>query len=59
MIRIQVESVKRHKIEGSNGTRRKLPGAVNGGKENSDPQSIPSRKKRKTDKKEHVFKSMF
>ncbi|CAB5380545.1 unnamed protein product [Rhizophagus irregularis] len=53
MIRVQVESVKRRKIEGSNGTRRKLPGAVNEGKENLDPQSIPSRKKRKTGKKEH------
>jgi hypothetical protein len=52
-IRVQVESVKRRKIEGSNGTRRKLPGAVNGGKENLDPQSIPSRKKKKTGKKEH------
>ena len=53
MIRVQVESIKRRKIEGSNGTKRKLPGDVNGGKENSDPQRIPSRKKRKTGKKEH------
>ena len=44
MIRVQVESVKRRKILGC---------AVNGGKENSDPQSIPSRKKRKAGKKEH------
>ncbi|CAB5394938.1 unnamed protein product [Rhizophagus irregularis] len=53
MIHVQVESVKRRKLEGSNGKRRKLPAIVNGGKENSDPQTIPSRKKRKTSKKEH------
>ncbi|PKY53879.1 hypothetical protein RhiirA4_426357 [Rhizophagus irregularis] len=53
MIRVQVESVKRRKLEGSNGTKRKLPASGGGGKENSDPQAIPSRKKRKTGKKEH------
>ena len=31
----------------------KLPAIVNGGKENSEPQTIPSQKKRKTSKKEH------
>lgn len=50
MIRVQVESVKRRKNEGSHGTRRKQS---NSGKENLDPQAIPSRKKRKTSKKEH------
>ena len=52
-IRVQVESVKRRKAKGSSGTGRRLPGIVNSGKENSDPQAIPSRKKRKTSKKEH------
>ena len=47
MIRVQVESVKRRKTEGSSGTKRKLPAIVNQGKENPDPQTIPSRKKRK------------
>ena len=51
MIRVQVESVKRCKTEGS-GRKRKLPVSVKE-KENSDPQLIPSRKKRKTSKKEH------
>ena len=50
MIRVQVESVKRRK-EGSSGTRRKLPATTNKGKENSDPQTIPARKKKKTGKK--------
>lgn len=55
MIRVQVESVKRRKLEGSSGTKRKLPAKISGGggKENSDSQTIPSRKKRKTGKKEH------
>ena len=53
MIRVQVESVKRRKNEGSHGSRRKLSTIVNSGKENSDSQAIPSRKKRKTSKKEH------
>jgi hypothetical protein len=53
MICVQVESVKRRKLEGSNDNRRKLPVIVNVGKENSDPQTIPSQKKRKTSKKEH------
>ena len=53
MIRVQVESVKRRKIEGSSGTRRKLPVNVNEGKENLDPQVIPARKKKKTGKKAH------
>ena len=48
---VQVESVKWRK--GSSGTGRRLPGIINSGKENSDPQAIPSRKKRKTSKKEH------
>ncbi|PKY59630.1 hypothetical protein RhiirA4_482542 [Rhizophagus irregularis] len=51
MIRVQVESVKRRKTEGS-GRKRKLPVSVKE-KENLDPQIIPSRKKRKTSKKEH------
>jgi hypothetical protein len=53
MIRVQVESVKRRKIKGSSGTRRRLPVNVNKGKENFDPQVIPARKKRKTGKKTH------
>ncbi|RGB23587.1 hypothetical protein C1646_774281, partial [Rhizophagus diaphanus] len=40
MIRVQVESVKRHKTEDRD-------------KENLDPQNIPSRKTRKAGKKEH------
>lgn len=51
MIRVQVESVKQRKTEGS-GRKRKLPVSVKE-KENSDPQLIPSRKKRKTGKREH------
>lgn len=50
MIHVQVESVKRRKSEGS-GRKRKLPTIKD--KENSDPQIVPSRKKRKIDKKEH------
>jgi hypothetical protein len=50
MIRVQVESVKRRKTEGS-GRKRKLPTMKN--KENLDPQTIPSRKTRKVGKKEH------
>ena len=53
MIRVQVESAKRRKIEGSSGTRRRLPATVNTGKENFDPQVIPARKKKKTGKKSH------
>jgi hypothetical protein len=48
MIRVQVESVKRRM-----GRKRKLPAANIKEKENLDPQIIPSRKKRKTTKKEH------
>ena len=51
MIRVQVESVKRRKSEGS-GRKRKLPANIKE-KENSDPQVIPYRKKRTTSKKEH------
>ncbi|PKB95697.1 hypothetical protein RhiirA5_436223 [Rhizophagus irregularis] len=47
MIRVQVESVKRRKRNKSGGTRKA------GGKENLDPQIIPSQKKKKTGKKEH------
>ena len=50
MIRVQVESVKRRKNGGLNGTKRK---SSKGEKENLDPQAIPSRKKRKISKKEH------
>lgn len=51
MIRVQVESVKRRKTEGS-GRKRKLP-SITKDKENLDPQNIPSRKTRKAGKKEH------
>ncbi|CAB4489869.1 unnamed protein product [Rhizophagus irregularis] len=51
MIRVQVESIKRRKTEGS-GCKRKLPFSVKE-KENLDPQVIPHRKKRKTNKKDH------
>ena len=50
-IRVQVESVKRRKTEGS-GRKRKLPSIIKD-KENLDPQIIPSRKKKKAGKKEH------
>ncbi len=50
MIQVQVESVKRHKTEGSD-HKRKLPTIKN--KENLDLQIIPNRKTRKADKKEH------
>jgi len=53
MIRVQVESVKWQKIEGSSGIRRKLPVTVNEGKENLDSYVIPFRKKKKTGKKAH------
>ncbi|CAG8731970.1 21381_t:CDS:1, partial [Gigaspora rosea] len=51
MIRVQVESVKRRKTKGS-GRKRKLLAAPKN-KENSDPQIIPSWKKRNNGKKEH------
>lgn len=51
MIRVQVESVKQRKSEGSE-RKRKLPASIKE-KENSDPQFIPCRKKRRTSKKEH------
>ncbi|PKY16521.1 hypothetical protein RhiirB3_428915, partial [Rhizophagus irregularis] len=51
MIRVQVESIKRRKTEGS-GCKRKLPFSVKE-KENWNPQVIPHRKKRKTNKKDH------
>ncbi|CAG8836584.1 28514_t:CDS:2, partial [Gigaspora margarita] len=52
MIRVQVESVKRRKLEGSSRVRRSGT-SVNRMKENVDSQTIPSRKKRKVNKKAH------
>ena len=49
-IRVQVESIRRRKTEGSS-RKRKLPSIKN--KENLDPQTIPNRKTRKSGKKEH------
>ncbi|RIB19615.1 hypothetical protein C2G38_2181335 [Gigaspora rosea] len=47
-IRVQVESVKRRKVE--NGSRkRSFPASTNKEKENTDPQTIPARKKKKID----------
>ena len=51
MIRVQVESVKRRKTEGS-GRKRRLP-SITQDKENLDPQIIPNRKRKKLAKKEH------
>ncbi len=51
MIRVQVESVKRRKTEGS-GHKRKLPSIIKD-KENLDPKVIPDRKRKKAGKKEH------
>jgi hypothetical protein len=51
MIRVQVESVKRRRTEGS-GRKRRLPSIIKD-KENLDPQVIPSRKRKQTGKKEH------
>ncbi|CAB4444906.1 unnamed protein product [Rhizophagus irregularis] len=51
-IRVQVESIKRRKTEGSS-AKRKLPGSKYEEKENLDPQVIPVRKKKKLGKKEH------
>ena len=51
-IRVQVESVKRRKMEGGS-TRRRVPAPTNENKENSDPNLIPARKKRKAGKKDH------
>ncbi|CAB5184998.1 unnamed protein product [Rhizophagus irregularis] len=51
MIRVQVESVKRRKTEGS-GYKCKLPNVIKD-KENLDPQNIPSCKTRKASKKEY------
>jgi len=51
-IRVQVESIKRRKTEGSS-TKRRLPVLTSKGKENLDPQVIPVRKKKKTAKKVH------
>ena len=53
MIRVQVESTKRRNSESSGGTRRKPHAKARKSKENLDPQAIPSRKKRKHNKKEH------
>ncbi|CAG8823709.1 23021_t:CDS:1, partial [Racocetra persica] len=45
-IRVQVKSVKRHKVD--NGSRkRRFPASTNKEKENTDPQTIPARKKKK------------
>ncbi|CAG8578697.1 23361_t:CDS:2 [Gigaspora margarita] len=52
MIRVQIESTKRRNSE-SSGTRRKLHTKARTSKENLDPQTIPSRKKSKYNKKEH------
>ncbi|CAG8830465.1 23137_t:CDS:1, partial [Gigaspora rosea] len=46
MIRVQVESVKHRKLEGSSRVRKSGTN-VNRMKENVDSQTIPSRKKRK------------
>ena len=51
MICIQVESVKRHKSEGSE-RKQKLLASIKE-KKNSDPQVIPYQKKRRISKKEH------
>ena len=59
MIRVQVESAKRRKSGGSNGTRRKLSAIVEGDKENSDPQIIPSRKKQKSKKEHNLSKNIL
>jgi hypothetical protein len=55
MIHVQVEFIKWCKLEGSNSTKQKLSAKISEGKEkeNSDPQTISSWKKRKTGKKEH------
>jgi len=52
MIRVQVESVKRR-------TKRKLSAILEGEKENSDPQTIPSRKKRKGKKEHNLSKNIL
>ena len=52
MIRVQVESVKRRKTEGS-GRKRKLPNTICKEKENLDPHIIPARKKKVAAKKGH------
>jgi len=53
MIRVQAESFKRRKIEGSGGRKRKLPNIICEEKENFDPHVIPARKKKTTAKKGH------
>ena len=53
MIRVQVESVKRRKTEGSSGRKRKPPNTICEEKENMDPHVIPARKKKVTAKKSH------
>ena len=52
MIRVQVESIKRRKIQES-GRKRKQSALINENKENLDPHTIPSRKVRKISKKDH------
>ena len=56
-IRVQVESVKRRKIEGG-GTKRRLSVPVKNGKENFDPHTIPSRKKKKGKKEHNLSKNV-
>jgi hypothetical protein len=52
MIRVQVESVKRC-------TKRKLSAIVKGEKKNSNPQTIPSRKKWKGKKEHNLSKNIL
>ena len=53
MIRVQVEFVKRRKTERSGGGKRRISATIREEKENMDSQIIPTRKKKKTGKKEH------
>ncbi|CAB5353787.1 unnamed protein product [Rhizophagus irregularis] len=57
MIRVQVKSIKRRKSGSSSGGKRKIAANISEGKENMDPQIIPTRKKKKSGKKEHNFKN--
>ncbi len=56
-IRVQVESVKRRKMEGG-GTKRRLSVPVHNGKENFDPHTIPARKKKKGKKEHNLSKNL-
>ena len=51
-IRVQVESIKRWKTEGSS-SKQRLNVPTNEGKENLDPQIIPAWKKKKMGKKDY------